>query len=80
MEGGRVSESYDGPERRKPGRPAKAVPDETLHVRVSADLYDRIARLALRADKPVTVAARTMLEQQTTRMESMIERTGEQPV
>jgi hypothetical protein len=60
-------------ERRKRGRPAKEVPDETLHVRVSADLYDRIARLAVRADKPVTVAARIMLEQQTSRMEGLLD-------
>jgi predicted DNA-binding protein len=51
-----------------------------LHIRVSVELYDRVARLALRADKPVTVAARKMLEQQVSRMEAVAERTGEQPV
>jgi hypothetical protein len=49
------------------------VQGETLHVRVSADLYDRIARLALRVDKPVTVAARIMLERDITRMEALME-------
>lgn len=59
--------------RRRVGRPCKAVQGETLHVRVSADLYDRIARLALRVDKPVTVAARIMLERDITRMEALME-------
>lgn len=73
MNGSRMSEIYTGPERRRVGRPCKAVQGETLHVRVSADLYDRIARLALRVDKPVTVAARIMLEQQTSRMEGLLD-------
>jgi hypothetical protein len=56
-------------ERRKVGRPRKAEPDEVLHVRVSVELYDRICRLALRVDKPVTVAARMMLERDIARLE-----------
>jgi hypothetical protein len=64
--------SYAGPERRRPGRPAKLVPDEVLHVRVSVELYDRICRLALKVDKPVTVAARMMLERDLARLEGTL--------
>jgi hypothetical protein len=60
-------------ELRRVGRPAKLVPDEVLHVRVSVDIYDRICRLALRVDKPVTVAARMMLERDLKRMEALLD-------
>jgi hypothetical protein len=63
--------SYTREERRRPGRPAKLVPDEVLHVRVSVELYDRICRLALKVDKPVTVAARMMLERDLARLEML---------
>ncbi len=63
---------YPETERRKRGRPCRSKPYETLHIRVSVEFFDRIARLALRADKPVTVAARTLLEQQVSRMEAIM--------
>jgi hypothetical protein len=63
---------YDGPERRRVGRPRSAEPAETLHVRVSVDVYDRICRLALKADKPVSVAARIMLERELQRAEGIL--------
>jgi predicted DNA-binding protein len=65
--------AYPIAERRERGRPKRTKPYETLHIRVSVELFDRVARLALRADKPVTVAARTLLEQQVSRMESVMD-------
>jgi predicted DNA-binding protein len=56
-------------EPRKRGRPPKATPDETLHVRVEVELYDRICALALRVGKPVTVVARLLIERDLARME-----------
>lgn len=59
--------------RRKVGRPRRTTaPDETLHIRISPELFDRITRLALRVDKPVTVAARMMLERDLKRMEALL--------
>jgi hypothetical protein len=63
---------YAGPERRKPGRPARVTPYETLHLRVSVELYDRIDKLARRVDKPLSVAARMMLEREIKRVETLL--------
>jgi hypothetical protein len=57
---------------RKPGRPRLVEPSEKLHLTVSVDVYDRVCRLALKVDKPVTVAARMMLERDLARMEALM--------
>jgi hypothetical protein len=66
------AQPYAGPDRRKPGRPARVTPYETLHLRVSVELYDRIDKLARRVDKPLSVAARMMLERELKRVEALI--------
>jgi predicted DNA-binding protein len=58
---------------RRPGRPPKLEADEVLHIRVSVDLFDRICRLAMRVDRPVSVAARMMIERDIKRMEALID-------
>jgi hypothetical protein len=59
-------------ERRKVGRPANPETREKLNLWVDADVYDRICRLALRVDKPVTVVARMMLERDLQRTEALL--------
>lgn len=55
---------------RRRGRPRLTEPSETLHIRVHSDIYDRVCRIALRTNKPVTVIARMLIERGTTRTEA----------
>jgi hypothetical protein len=54
--------------------PAGSVADETVHVRVSSALYDRICKIALRIDKPISTVARLMIEHDVARLEARLAR------
>jgi hypothetical protein len=54
--------------------PGDAAPDETLHVRITAALYDRMCAIALRINKPVSTVARLMIERDVARLEARMRR------
>jgi predicted DNA-binding protein len=58
---------------RRVGRPPNPEPNEVLHIRVTVATYDRLCKLAFKAGKPVSVAARIMLERDLKRMEALME-------
>jgi predicted transcriptional regulator len=67
------------PMSRRPGRPALpdgTVADETLHVRVNPVLYDRVCKIALRINKPVSTVARQMIERDLARVEAWMATQG----